>query len=63
MSSERRAGSAPGAWWDDGAYIFPHPVRQSLQLIDVDRAPQWTGLYNARGEKLFRLPEPFGFRR
>lgn len=55
------ADRKPRAWWEDEAEIEP-VVRQSME-VQSDPEPRWTGLLDASGRKLFREPQPFGFRR
>jgi hypothetical protein len=59
----REAPRQPRGWSDEEAYTLRHPLHRTAVLLDEDRVPEWTGLYNARAEKLFRPRPPFGFRR
>ena len=57
MSADRK----PKSWWTIGE--FPDHGARSMTIMDDERTPTWTGLLDARGQKLFREPAPFGFRR
>ena len=48
---------APMNWWDDSA-----PAR-TMTVVEPERTPRWSGLYDADGNKLMAYdePDPVGF--
>lgn len=54
------------AWWDEdenGWFVKRGGKPREMTILDVDRPPEWSGLYDAEGRKLYHEPAPFGFRR
>lgn len=48
------------AWWDDGADLYADEPRTMI-VEEVER-DDWSGLYDAKGNKLMRSRQSFGFR-
>lgn len=53
----------PRQWWPDGEYDpDQHDAVSAPDLVVDDvREPRFTGLYDASGSPLYRLPEKIGF--
>lgn len=53
----------PKLWVGDQTYADEPSVSATVLHEQDDNGPQFTGLYNADGEPLYREREPIGFRR
>ncbi len=69
MSDVRRGATysaipSKAAYWDDsvGAYVY---APASVQVFEADKSPICTGLLDAQGTPLYRIPETvkLGFHR
>lgn len=50
---------SPRAWDDDGDYWWSGP--KTLDVLP-DHQELWSGLYDSSGNKLYRKPNPIGYR-
>lgn len=50
----------PKSWWDDGADLYADEPRTMI-VEEVER-DDWSGLYDANGNKLMRPRQAIGFR-
>lgn len=52
----------PRQWWDEGADLYADEPR-TMQVHEPDDPDRdWSGLFDANGNKLMRERKPFGFR-
>ncbi len=51
----------PRAYWDEESDLHPTLVADTVITAEKPDA-EWSGLFTANGEKLYRVREPVGFK-